>query len=149
MPASQEQGRHNGIPHETGRGKSREPVISFNHKEGVHMARLSFCLMFVLICCLLSGCNPTGASGNLSQQAIGNEGRFSDQRDPEKGSVVNGSGEAEKRSEVSDNPEQGVESAPFAEERLAHRPIRTGGMPTIENPKGILYSDNASSMARE
>ena len=46
-------------------------------------------------------------------------------------------------------PEQNVETAPFAEERFAYRPTRAGGMPTIQNPKGVPYSENTPLLARE
>jgi hypothetical protein len=149
MPANEELGRPNGIPHEIGRGKSHEPVISFKPKEGVHMDRLNFCLMFILVCCFLSGCNNARVSSSDLQQASINEDRAVDQKDPEKVPMANGRGEVGKSMEISNFPEQGIDSVPFVEERFVYRPTRAGGMPTIQNPKGVPYPEKASLLVRE
>jgi predicted small secreted protein len=113
------------------------------------MDRLRYCLMFILISCLLSGCNTARVSSSDLQQTSGNEDRVMDQKDQEKVPVANSGGEVGKRGEESDFPEQNVETAPFAEERLTYRPTRAGGMPTIQNPKGVPYSEPGSLYARE
>ena len=126
-----------------------KPPVSTSHKEGVRMDRLSYCLMFIFIFCLLSGCNPSGVSSNVPQQVSGNEGPVIGRTNPGKMVVANGHGEVGKGVEISDLPEQDVEAAPFAEDRFAHRPTRAGGMPTMLYPKGIPYSENTPLLARE
>ena len=112
------------------------------------MDRLSYCLMFILISFFLSGCNPAGVSSGYSQQEGGNESRIVDPRDPEKVTVSNGQGQAEKRIEASGLPGENIENAPFAEERFAYRPTRPGGMPTLQNPKGIPYAEETPPLTR-
>jgi hypothetical protein len=63
--------------------------------------------------------------------------------------AAGGRGEVEKRVEAPDSPEQNIGAAPFAEERLAYRPTRAGGMATIQNPAGVPYSDKAHALARK
>jgi hypothetical protein len=113
------------------------------------MNRLGFCLMFILISCLFSGCNTARVSNSDLQQASGSEGRVNVQGGQEQAGLADGLEEVEKRAGEAGSPGQGIEAAPFAEERLAHRPTRTGGMPTILNPKGVPHSEAGSLYCRE
>jgi len=40
-------------------------------------------------------------------------------------------------------PEQDIAPAPFAEDRFADKPTRTGGVSTAPHPKGVPYSEEA------
>jgi hypothetical protein len=83
------------------------------------------------------------------QQAIGNEGRVIEQNNLEKMAVSSDYEQVGKRIGISSFPGQNDERAPFADERFAYRPTRTGGMPTIQYPKGVPYSKNTPLSARE
>jgi hypothetical protein len=113
------------------------------------MERLSLCLMFVLVFCLFCGCNTARLSGPDPQQVGGSDGRVNVQGDQEQAVLADGLEEVGKRAGETGSPGRGIEAAPFAEERLAHRPTRTGGMPAILNPKGVPYSEAGSLYGRE
>lgn len=125
-----------------------KPPSRSSHKEEP-MNRFRCFLMCIVISCILSGCNIVGMSSAVSQQTSGDEGRVIDQTTPEEETLAYGLRQVGESMGRPDLPEQGVDATPFAEERFVYRPTRAGGMSTIQNPKGVPYSEHTPLMARE